>query len=176
MHRLIWLKHKTITFSLAVTWAKNSQNLVDSSSTSSLLFQMQNIRFQSSGMRRKQVALKMTLVVWHFVFFPPLYLSFSCPIFFFCCKFSRLLFGGKGVWESFNGRRIWCKEVHVSSETRFSWDFLGQLRALFCCCCCFAFSPTSLIESRSFWHGMKDIFSLHKSDEEPDDKDVLDRF
>ena len=60
----------------------------------------------------------------------------------------------------------------MGSGTRFSWDFLGHLSALYCCCCCFAFSPTSLTESCSFWHGMKDIFSLHKSD----DKDVLDPF
>lgn len=123
------------------------------------MFQMQNIRFQSSGMRRKQVFLAIINDTRHlaFVFFLPLYFRFSCPIFFLCWKFSRLHFGGKSFWQSFNGRRIWCKEVHVGSGTRFWWDFLGQLRALFCRWCCFAFSPTSLTESCSFWHGMKDV-------------------
>ena len=53
-------------------------------------------------------------------------------------------------------------------------DFHGNFRVNYALCfvVVLPFSPTSLTESFSFWHGMKDLFFLHKSG----DKDVLDRF
>ena len=43
-----------------------------------------------------------------------------------------------------------------TSGTRFSSQFLGQRYRLQ------PFFPPSLTESRSFWRGLKDLFTLHK--------------
>ena len=43
------------------------------------------------------------------------------------------------------------------SGTRFSWKFLVRS------CVFLPFSPASLTESYSFWYGLKDHFTLHKS-------------
>ena len=51
------------------------------------------------------------------------------------------------------------RKVHskVSSGTRFSWKFSGQRYMVF-----LPFSGVSLIETCSFWYGLKDLFTLHK--------------
>ena len=46
----------------------------------------------------------------------------------------------------------------MGSETRFSWKFSGQIYMVFC-----RFSLVSLTELWSFWYGLKDLFTLHKS-------------
>ena len=53
----------------------------------------------------------------------------------------------------------------VSSETSFQGNFWSMLHVFL------PFSPVSLAESCSFWYGLKDPFTLHKSE----DKVVLGR-
>ena len=56
----------------------------------------------------------------------------------------------------------------MGSETGFSWKFLGQCYMFF-----LPFSPVSLTESCSFWHGLKER-SLHPGLHKLADKVVLD--
>ena len=53
----------------------------------------------------------------------------------------------------------------VSSETSFQGNVWPMLHVFL------PFSPVSLTELCSFWYGLKDPFTLHKSE----DKDVLGR-
>ena len=46
----------------------------------------------------------------------------------------------------------------MGSGIGFSWKFSGQCHMFF-----LPFSPVSFIELCSFWYGLKDLFTLHKS-------------
>ena len=54
----------------------------------------------------------------------------------------------------------------VGSETRFSRKFLVNVTCFVVVVFFFPFSPVSLTESCSFWYGLKDPFTLHKSGDE----------
>ena len=101
----------------------------------SLLTQIQNISFWSSGMCRKQQfwdTVKVTQLSWLFLFpFSPLHFSFL--MIFFCWAFSRLHFGGKGFWERFWDLRIRWNKRWLDSGTRFSWKFSGHYVPLKSC-------------------------------------------
>ena len=83
---------------------------------------MQNISLRSSGTLRKQKS----------AFSPPYFFCFSCFLFFFCCVFSRLHFGGKSFYylalrilrlDERKGRWVVEQDFHGNFRVNVTWFF-----------------------------------------------------
>ena len=117
-----------------------------------LLIQMQNISLRRLG-------LKVTQQSWLllFAFSSPLFFRFSCLIFFSLAGHSvGFILVGRVFRKAFRILELGERKGRWAMEQDFHGDFQVNVTWFF------LLSPVSLTELCSFWHGLKDLFTLHK--------------
>ena len=111
----LWCKSSNFLLTTWLSRAKTYHKAVYKSNTSRLSDPNENIRLQSSGMRRKQnFGFKSDTAVWTFLSAsanPPLLSLFLSLFSFLWWALKRLHLDKKYVWESFCGLQITWKEI-----------------------------------------------------------------